>query len=216
MPRERRKFKRESFIREVQKLFVIATEGSKTEYQYFEEFKSAEYYNNKSVFVEILNRSTTNSSPASVIKQLNAFKKEFHLKEGDELWMVIDRDKQSWSNKQLADVARECIQKGFGFALSNPCFEVWLLLHRKDYKSYSEQEKIDLFKNNKSGSRNRIEIELVKICHSYNKSNLNVKHYLPYIQDAIINAEKLVANEKERWPNHFGSHVFKLVRKLLP
>lgn len=123
MPRERREFKRPSFVRNVQKLFVIATEGVKTEIKYFEQFKSEEYYNNQSIFIEVLKRLTTDSSPAVVIKQLNIFSKEFNLKDGDELWMVIDRDKQSWSTQQIAEVARLCIQKRYGFALSNPCFE---------------------------------------------------------------------------------------------
>jgi hypothetical protein len=34
MPRERREFKRPTFIRDVQKLFVIASEGIKTEVKY--------------------------------------------------------------------------------------------------------------------------------------------------------------------------------------
>ena len=40
MPREKTEFKRKSFIRETQKLFIIATEGQKTEVKYFEEFKT--------------------------------------------------------------------------------------------------------------------------------------------------------------------------------
>lgn len=216
MPRERREFKRPSFIRNVQKLFVIATEGIKTEIKYFEQFKSEEYYNNQSVFIEVLKRLTTDSSPAVVIKQLNNFSKEFNLKEGDELWMVIDRDKQSWSAKQIAEVARLCVQKRYGFALSNPCFELWLLLHRKDINEYSAAVREELLINLKTGNRGRVEIELLAICGTYNKSNLNVDDYLPHVNVAIQRAEALTQNVNERWPDYLGSHVYKLVRKLMP
>jgi len=215
MPRERREFTRPSFVRNVQKLFVIATEGVKTEIKYFEQFKSEEYYNNQSVFIEVLKRLTTDSSPAIVIKQLNNFSKEFNLKEGDELWMVIDRDKQSWSTQQIAEVARLCIQKRYGFALSNPCFELWLLLHRKDINEYSAAVREELLRNLKTGSRGRVEIELLAICSTYNKSNLNVDDYLHHVNVAIQRAEALTQNVNERWPDYLGSHVYKLVRKLM-
>lgn len=216
MPRERRGFKRPGFVRNVQKLFVIATEGVKTEIKYFEQFKSEEYYNNQSVFVEVLKRLTTDSSPATVIRQLNNFSREFNLKKGDELWMVIDRDKQSWSTQQIAEVARLCNQKSYGFALSNPCFELWLLLHRKDINEYSAAVRDELFRNIKTGNRGRIENELLAICGTYNKSNLNVDDYLPYVNLAIQRAEALTQNVNERWPDYLGSHVYKLVRELMP
>ncbi len=216
MPRERKEFKRESFFRDVQKLFVIATEGTKTEVKYFEEFKSDQYYNNQTLFVEVLKRLTTDSSPDDVIAQLNSFMKEYRLRDGDELWMVIDRDKQSWKPKQISQIARLCIQKGYGFALSNPCFEAWLLLHRRNYHSYSHHEQVALFLNRKKGNRTALESELLVVCGSYDKSNINVADYLPFINEAIINAEVLIDNPAERWPSHFGSHVYKLVKKLLP
>lgn len=216
MPRERREFKRPSFVRNVQKLFVIATEGVKTEIKYFEQFKSEEYYNNQSVFIEVLNRLTTDSSPAVVLKQLNNFSKDFNLNKDDELWMVIDRDKQSWSIGQIAEVARLCVQKRYGFALSNPSFELWLLLHRKDINQYSADVREELLRNPKTGNRSRVEIELLRICGTYNKSNLNVDDYLPYVNVAIQRAEALTQNVNERWPDYLGSHVYKLVRKLMP
>ncbi len=69
---------RPSFVRNVQKLFVIATEGVKTEIKYFEQFKSEEYYNNQSVFIEVLKRLTTDSSPAV----LSALSRRAHIVSG--------------------------------------------------------------------------------------------------------------------------------------
>ena len=215
MPRERKEFVRASFIRDVQRLFVIASEGQKTEVKYFEEFRSPRYYNNQLIYLEVIKRLTSQSSPSNIIKQLNKFKLEFRLREGDSLWMIIDRDKQSWSSREIADVARLCVQKKYGFALTNPCFELWLLLHRKDLNDYSDIERQELLSNRKSGNRTKLELELLSICGSYNKSNLKVDDYLPFINDAIERAEALVQNQRERWPSGLGSHVFKLVKQLL-
>jgi hypothetical protein len=130
--------------------------------------------------------------------------------------MVIDRDKQSWTQQQIAEVARLCIQKRYGLALSNPCFEIWLLLHRKDIRDYSAPLRAELLRNQKRGKRTRIEKELIDICGSYNKSNLNIDDFLPYVNDAILRAEAIIVNVNERWPDYLGTHVYKLVRRLMP
>jgi hypothetical protein len=146
---------------------------------------------------------------------LDDFKREYKLIGGDELWMVIDRDKQSWNAKEISEVAKLASQKNYGFALSNPAFEVWLLLHVKDINDYTDAEIKALFKNKRIGSRTKLEKELFDICGSYNKSNLNLNYFIPYVNIAIKRAELLVKKPKERWPNYFGTHVYKLVKKLL-
>jgi hypothetical protein len=59
-------------------------------------------------------------------------------------------------------------------------------------------------------------MELLAICGTYNKSNINVDDYLPHVNVAIQRAEALTQNINERWPDYLGSHVYKLVRKLMP
>ena len=102
-------------------LIVIATEGEKTEKQYFETFK----YRRVQVKVEATEKGK--SSPAHVLERLDAYVKEFVIGDGDELWLAIDVDR--WEKRMLAEVTREAVQKGFSLAVSNPCFELWLLLH---------------------------------------------------------------------------------------
>ena len=215
MGRERREFRRPSFNRDVNKLFIIATEGEKTEKVYFKGLFSRNPHPKTEIFLEVLTRLNSNSSPRSVLKQLDDFKKEYLLREGDELWMVIDRDKQSWEVSEISQVAALIYQKRFHFALSNPAFEIWLLLHVKDLSEYTEDEKRELFENRRVGSRTRLERELIRICGSYNKSNPNLSFFLPYVNTAIERAEALVQNPNERWPNYLGTHVYKLVKKLM-
>ena len=45
------------------------------------------------------------------------------------MWAVFDRDEHP-SFKEAVDL---CTQKGVGVARSDPCFELWLILHECDY-----------------------------------------------------------------------------------
>jgi hypothetical protein len=49
--------------------------------------------------------------------------------EKDQVWAVFDRDEHP--NHEAA--VRMCEQNRVGVARSNPCFEVWLILHVDDY-----------------------------------------------------------------------------------
>src|SRR5260221_11407935 len=75
------------------KLIVIATEGSKTEKKYFNDLASDDRYRNPRVHVEVLERTSTASSPNHVIEELNKFRSVFKLNKFDELWLVIDVDR---------------------------------------------------------------------------------------------------------------------------
>ena len=67
-------------------------------------------------------------SPEHVLKQLNDYKSQYELEADDELWLVVDKDR--WTEAMLSRVATECSQEvAMHMALSNPCFELWLLLH---------------------------------------------------------------------------------------
>jgi hypothetical protein len=216
MGRERREFKRPKFKREINHLCIIATEGQNTEIKYFNRLKIDFPTPKNKIYIEVIPKLTSNSSPTAVIRMLNEFKKEYILREGDELWMVIDRDRQSWTSSNISQVARQCYQKDYFMALSNPAFEVWLLLHVKDITKYAQDEIEELFQNKRiNRSRTRLEQELISICGSYNKNNPNLDHYFPYIRQAVRRGEDLMENPSESWPNYLGTHVFKLVKRII-
>lgn len=208
MARIRKKFTRRSGFRDA-KLFVIATEGQKTEPKYFKDFASREYYYNPHVHVEILERLTPSSSPVHVLEELNKFKSKYNLISKDELWMIIDLDR--WHQRNLSDVATQCSQKGYHLAVSNPCFEVWLLLHLKDLSDYSIEE-INRFTQNFNRD---LEREIRNILGSYNKSNPDTLKFLPLIHDAIKRAKNLDQNPHDRWPNSIGTRVYLLAQKII-
>jgi hypothetical protein len=161
----------------------------------------------------LIRTNSGSSSPRKVIDQLNEFKRQYRLSKNDQFWMLIDRDR--WKIQEIADVAKLGSQKRFGLALSNPCFEFWLLLHLKDLNEYSAEEQKLMLENRRLTNRTWLETELVQICGSYSKSKLRVGDFFPTIDLAISRARKLDESCRGRWPeSELGTHVYKLVEKL--
>lgn len=193
------------------KLIIIATEGKCTEKQYFEELRRQRGKTN--VHVELLETLDGNSSPLHVLARLDAFAAKYSFKsQRDQLWMVIDTDK--WGIPKIAQVSQLCTQKGYRLAVSNPSFELWLLLHHKRLQDYSQEEKVNISLNEKTGTRTYIETLLISINGSYNKSKINPDHFFPYIEHAIAEAKSL-DNPNSRWPDEIGTKVFLLVEEII-
>jgi len=215
MGRERKEFTRKSGVRDAT-LYVVATEGEKCERCYFDELTSEEYYYNSRVHVEVLPSIDGRSAPKDVMKLLDQFKKEYRIRENDELWLIIDRDKQSWDIRQIKEVAQFCSQKKYFLGLSNPSFELWILLHITDLKRYNKTQLEELFKNKKvNKNRTRLEAEIITINGSYNKSNPDLKTILSNVKDAVQRAKELDENPEDRWINSLGTKVYQLVEKII-
>ena len=107
------------------RLFIIATEDTYTPKQYFDLFR------NSHIHVKVLFTEHGLSAPAHVFKRLDDFQNEYDLLEDDELWLMLDIDHWVEPNHiaNFNDVCVQASQKGFQLAHSNPCFEIWLLLH---------------------------------------------------------------------------------------
>ena len=125
MARKRRSFRRPPGQRRYRKLFVVATEGQKTEPQYFSLFNSA------SVIRVLCLKCGRDSAPESVLKRMQRYLNDEEIKKTDEAWLVVDKDQ--WSSAQLL-MLHQWAQSAanYGMALSNPKFEYWLLLHFED------------------------------------------------------------------------------------
>jgi len=110
----RRKFKRSLGVRRYRKMFILATEGAKTEPLYFNIFNDG----NTVVHVKCLKGNKQNS-PEYVLKRMNDYLKVNRLESGDEAWLIVDRDQ--WLENQLIQL-HEWSQTNdrHGLAVSNP------------------------------------------------------------------------------------------------
>lgn len=211
MIRERREAFRDA------RLIVIASEGKDTERIYFTAL--AKEYTNPRVHVHILERSENeqnNSSPEHVLKQLNDYKSQYELEADDELWLVVDRDQ--WEDKMLSRVATECaLEVSMHMALSNPCFELWLLLHLEDAASLTPEEHT-LWMENRRKSKNAdpyLKVRLRQKMGTYHESSYDALTLIAHIEDAIERARALDKTPTDRWPQTLGTRVYLLAESVM-
>lgn len=146
-------------------------------------------------------------------------KSDYNFKPTDEFWLVIDRD--DWSEVHNIDfdaLYEECAkEKNFYIALSNPCFEIWLIFHLRKLSDISLEDHVKIFENAKiSAKHNFIDTYLTDCIgngRGYNKRPLP-RIFLPKINDAIVNASEC-RNPDEKYPLRIGTDVYKLVQKLI-
>lgn len=210
--RKRKDFVRLEGVRSA-RLVVIAGEGRCTEPIYFSAIK--EKFSAPNVHVEILTRDSNKSSPKDVYDRIENFMQQYNIEDDDELWLVIDRDR--WHERMLSQVAQLCSQnRHLHFCMSNPCFELWLLLHLEDIRKYDERTTNELTSNKK----NKAGITWLKkrmrdLLGAYSESNYDVERLLPHVQKAMSIAKELDINPADRWPQGIGTRVYLLISSII-
>lgn len=97
--------------------------------------------------------------------------------------------------------------------MSNPCFELWLILHLEDIEDYSEEDKKNLFENPRLSTHGTwTKYHLRKLMGHYQESDYDPSILLPHVEEAICRAEKLDINPKDRWPQTTGTRVYLLAK----
>lgn len=184
------------------RLFIVATEGARTEPQYIAHLKLQGWIDRSRVIVEVIPTQDGTSSPNHVIHRLSEAQQRFQALPSDECWLVLDVDR--WGPRLLSEVAQEATQKGYKLAISNPCFELWLLLHFTDSAP-------------SSSSCAAIEEQLRQIHGSFNKSNLDGTLYTrERVNEAVERARRLDSSPTDRWPQSPpGTHAYRLFTRIL-
>jgi len=183
------------------RLFVIATEDTLAPDHYFRIFR------NPRIKVRVLPTEGGLSAPEHVLDRLGGFAKEFALMEEDELWLMLDTDHWVEPN-HIANFDRVCTeatQKGFQLAHSNPCFEIWLLLHVTDLDAADQFRTCE-----------EVVQRLREALGGYSKRRIDPVTFSPGTAAiAVARAEKLDGASDDRWPQRTGTHVYRVVKKLL-
>lgn len=191
--------KRREKERRYKKLFLIATEGQCTEKEYFSECLA--WSESKLVRVAVLT-SKGETSPKQVLKRLKDELKAEKLIVGDEAWVVVDRD--NWDEASLNTLfswERVTPKPHYikGVAVSNPCFEFWLLLHFEDGKNITQ-----------TNLRRRLE----KYLPGYDKHLDRATFTRDKIDSAIRRADTKRL-EAHTWPQSTGTQVHLLVKRII-
>lgn len=113
------------------RLYFLIVEGAKTEPAYFYALEASNLIPRHRVKLHVHSPDGNASAPAYLIGKAEAVAKGQPAGADDEVWLVFDVDRHSGSNRltQVIQSSQEAFRRGWNVAVSNPCFEVWLLLH---------------------------------------------------------------------------------------
>lgn len=131
-----RLFERVPANREAKSIYIFC-EGAKREFDYFEYFKELDSRINIEVYKL---HPHENNSPLGllnivekcIIKSDENPNPKYSFIDGDEVWIVLDtdKDKELSRESQIEIIQKKCSELGnWNLAQSNPCFEVWLYYH---------------------------------------------------------------------------------------
>lgn len=129
-----RDLRRNPARRQPKRKFYLFCEGENTEPAYFEQLRRS--LPGTIIDIEIVKGVgepfTIAQKACSVLGELVRQRKRSRnsFEESDEVWAVFDRD----DHPKFDEAIKFCIQKSVFVAYSNPCFEVWLVLHLQDYE----------------------------------------------------------------------------------
>ena len=137
------------------KIIFLSCEGSVTEEEYIEIL--SQIYDGVKGRVRLISvaedevhtrpqRRTTEqrqglgkSKPWQLVERTDKFKREkestyeFSKYPEDEFWIVADVDDNLDNHRiEFENAIQECDEKGYKYAVSNPFFEIWLLMHHDD------------------------------------------------------------------------------------
>ncbi|WP_147565848.1 RloB family protein [Clostridium tyrobutyricum] len=111
--------------------YLIITEGTETEVNYFKSIKSRieELFRSK-IIVEKISLKIEGTGRSTMVLVNEAIKKR-SLGIYSDVWVVFDKD----DNSDFDDAITYARRNGINAAWSNQCFELWLLLHFQDFKA---------------------------------------------------------------------------------
>ena len=138
--RERRSLnlRRGKYQREPKRRFILFCEGKNTESEYFRAIGrtctgaliTLEIVPAAGVPFTIAEKAVARARADGLIPRRR--RKMSSFEEADQVWAVFDRDEHPRYDEAVA----LCEQTGIHVARSNPCFELWLILHEQDYDRY--------------------------------------------------------------------------------
>ena len=189
------RYARKSKTRTPKKLY-IAPEGTKTEYNYFAGLKKVL----RKEHIDIIpikrdpKQERRGTSPDKILALAVDYCQKNNVKISEYIRVAIVVDYDRWS-KLIPKTYKEANQRKFDFYVSNPCIELWFVLH--DHL-LSEEEKREL-------------TTCAKCKQLWNEIfKGNYEGLYPLTTKAIENAKVLDKDCNSAWPLEAGTHIYKI------
>lgn len=129
----------------------------------------------------------------------------------DKAFLVVDRDAQSFKENQYDCIKEICAKKNVEFIISNPSFQLWLLLH-----FFSDIESLNLEKETRTKKQiKKIEDEIKKYVKNYKHGTINVGSFSKHVNTALDNAKQFDALTVDDLKDKIGTRFSVLVKYLL-
>lgn len=195
MPKKNRSYKKGEPHRDA-RLFVIVAEGERED-DYFSWF----HEKNQRIKISIVPREQDKSAPNHFLARIEKFIYDggWSQDDNDLLWFVLDVDR--WNREELENLRIACDQNPtWQMAVSNPCFEVWLLYHFLPVISDSGENCLRLKR---------------QIHNQLSPSGYKVDKVAPNIQIATSNARNSDRNIQSYFPDRMKTKLYLLAEQML-
>jgi len=169
-------FRRKDPFRDPKRLIFILCEGKETEPNYFKAIREKKRRCNAKIEIP---KNVNGTNPKRLLQYGKELKKDGP---NDIVWCVFDHDERP----EIKETMQQMQNAGLKVALSNPCIELWFLLHFTDAIPYlTSAQAIS---------------ELGKQINNYDKSMQGIYDMLkPHLNEAMFNAKIL---RKKNLENH--------------
>lgn len=176
--------KRGTRRRQIKKVILIVTEGSRTEPKYFTHFRTR--HTNIDIQVVGSRSSGGETDYMSLLRKAQEYQKKNQLSyaNGDSVWVVADGDVNynnpdpvGSKNQQLSRVRKLAERSDIQVAISNPCFEYWYLLHFRYTTKYLRDY---------NATKNELETFLPE----YEKADDVFEKLVPMMEQAVQSAKR--------------------------
>lgn len=172
-----RSLKRRVATRRPRKTLVVFCEGEKTEPEYLNALKIQPFVRDVAAVDLRVDSARGGSVPRTLVATAVEARKRALKEEGeiDEFWCVFDVE---WPRNHpgLREAIQRARQNKINLAISNPCFELWLILHFKDHAGWLDNDQARRLRRELDGSTDK---------------GLDPAKYMTQTADAVSRAAKL-------------------------
>lgn len=201
-----RPLKRRVATRQPRKTLLIFCEGKRTEPEYLDALKRQPSVRDVAAVDLRVETGHGGSVPKTLVSMAIDARRRAIDEEGeiDEFWCVFDVE---WprNHPDLKDAVEQARQGGIELAISNPCFEVWLILHLQDQGAWLDSDDARRLRRRLDGSSDK---------------GLDAARYMPLSNSASRRATELDERHRQNgtvFPDdNPGSGMHRLLRAVEP
>ena len=169
-----RPLRRKTGTRRPKKTLVVFCEGEKTEPQYLEALKRQPEIRDAAAVDIRIETGHGGAVPLTLVALAIDARSRAAAEEAeiDEFWCVFDVE---WPKNHpgLSDVIDRSRENGINLAITNPCFELWLILHFNDHGAWLDNDDARRLRRRLDGSPDK---------------SLDAAKYMPLVGDAVRHA----------------------------